>query len=1605
MPSHVHANYALYWPRRSTPQRLAKYLVLLVSAVASAQRVLPFTVVRALDFDPSSGYRESHESACTRIGLLPTPHLAPLAVNNTAALRWGLDAAIAMVTQLGDANLASPAVTGCCAGSMYCTAPSSPLAPYVCGIHGTGDYSYSNAGWTANNSLIPVFSCASGTVNATTVVAGLPVATSIIAVPNMFGTAQLRVDGRNFGSDESTLQVYVGGAACSSVVICQTQCMPCSSRGVCGNAETCIAGIAAAPVCLRTCDTTVHGVLSCPCGGVCYEVLTNDGATLSLCFNGNANPANASSFCAAPTGFSPLPSTGSTDRLECTPTWPRTAAVAAPVSPFPPGPGPLRVPLIPGPAAGGGGPVNVTWGGRTVAGGYPYGGVCAASAHAIAPVIVVRDGWASSGLGASLAASAGLPPTLPAPTTAGPFASLPYYYYARNAMNATGGVVAWTSPDAACTSNSDCSAVDLCSLPQCLLASGAPATPANPGCCVYAPTSRCASANAAVPASGYRLYSAQYMLLPREAAGVMPLPPPPLGGAGLSSPPAATNTLADMAVTQPSVNPTAHSWSPSSAWYGPAPAVFPSQYDMSDVSQESTTPALQQIPMNVGPVLFFGGTVRTLYVSPYGYLTQATSPICGTQLTTNSCSLRGAYAGIISPLTAAFSPGSYYDSEVYTAQWDTSALSGTNGSASARVLCAMWINMGLDAVPLSTRPDPSFTTALCVHGDGGLRWRYGAVLGVAGYDVGVDGPTVPVSPYGGPPNGSAWIAGVRSLSMQLDPGGPLSTAPLAAVPQRLVPASRMDVALETPQQFVFSRQGVKQGATGAACHFSPLACASPSCGTNGTVVLLQWAPLGCGLGFEALGVPGPADAMAVPRIECVFGAMPVVAALMSVSSVAGTATLSCIAPAASLVAAAAGAGAYPAGVNGSFTVPLRLQLILPGSTSGYNTSTTAPVVVPGGAAAAASAPSMGVGVAAAAVSVATQTVTVPMDVVGVEATPMCFANGSDCSILRGGAPRVEVGMVPVSVQYLVPHVLAFRYLDPSDAAVGATCGCADDGEDAACDACGVCGGASDFRDCAGVCFGAATIDACGNCTGGTTGLLPNAFMDCTGMCGGHDTSCAVSPTKSPSPQPDDGVLTVVVIVMLVTCSIALMVMAAYFGYLALVRQWTADFAADDISLDELGIPPGLSPESMVAIPIVPYSPAAVVAARQRRRRASTAPGTPALHAQISTPAGGRPDVQGRISQTQHVEIELGTTGKSAGGASVTSTPLLTSSAASSAQSGSDGHSGLPAQPAQDTDGDAPDACSVCMEPYVAGDRVRILPPCAHVFHAACVDTWLARSTHCPECRAELRSAEDIAAIARATEELRQRRRLPPSNPRRPAAPTARLNAVPAAAIARQSGGPPSNDPNAGDGDDILTAAAIAAVAASPAAVTATPLADRPRAVRPRVPGPPRASGPPGLFGSRAPPPRRLARSRAAPLEASASNAVALPEEGGGSDVTPREAAAEHVSSNAVGAHNGSSAVDVLDAAHSNGDSSVDGVVAVTDSAGPLPDTPGIIGSVSVRSPVMAAPASRERDNVRVLSGLTPLATSPAGSYASSIRENLEFVDNPLRSRGRGSAEE
>uniref|UniRef100_A0A0E0KYX0 RING-type E3 ubiquitin transferase n=1 Tax=Oryza punctata TaxID=4537 RepID=A0A0E0KYX0_ORYPU len=54
-------------------------------------------------------------------------------------------------------------------------------------------------------------------------------------------------------------------------------------------------------------------------------------------------------------------------------------------------------------------------------------------------------------------------------------------------------------------------------------------------------------------------------------------------------------------------------------------------------------------------------------------------------------------------------------------------------------------------------------------------------------------------------------------------------------------------------------------------------------------------------------------------------------------------------------------------------------------------------------------------------------------------------------------------------------------------------------------------------------------------------------------------------------------------------------------------------------------------------------------------------------------------------------------------------------------------------------------CAVCLGEMEDGELGRLLPACRHVFHAECIDTWLAVSSTCPVCRTAVGAEDETVA--------------------------------------------------------------------------------------------------------------------------------------------------------------------------------------------------------------------------------------------------------------------
>jgi hypothetical protein len=49
-----------------------------------------------------------------------------------------------------------------------------------------------------------------------------------------------------------------------------------------------------------------------------------------------------------------------------------------------------------------------------------------------------------------------------------------------------------------------------------------------------------------------------------------------------------------------------------------------------------------------------------------------------------------------------------------------------------------------------------------------------------------------------------------------------------------------------------------------------------------------------------------------------------------------------------------------------------------------------------------------------------------------------------------------------------------------------------------------------------------------------------------------------------------------------------------------------------------------------------------------------------------------------------------------------------------------------------------DNCAICQDELVAGQTLRSINHCSHIFHQTCIDTWFQRNVRCPSCRFDIR---------------------------------------------------------------------------------------------------------------------------------------------------------------------------------------------------------------------------------------------------------------------------
>jgi hypothetical protein len=144
---------------------------------------------------------------------------------------------------------------------------------------------------------------------------------------------------------------------------------------------------------------------------------------------------------------------------------------------------------------------------------------------------------------------------------------------------------------------------------------------------------------------------------------------------------------------------------------------------------------------------------------------------------------------------------------------------------------------------------------------------------------------------------------------------------------------------------------------------------------------------------------------------------------------------------------------------------------------------------------------------------------------------------------------------------------------------------------------------------------------------------------------------------------------------------------------------------------------GLSPAAIRALPVIVVDPRRSSSGRLCGHSATAGAGVPLLCPHSK--AGSAPASLDALAAA----------GSAAAGLEISSVAAATA-ASSSSGSDSDEHAGLPLGVHA---GATRKLCTICLEEYEAGEKVRVLP-CLHRFHVGCIDQWLHSRRLCPVCK-------------------------------------------------------------------------------------------------------------------------------------------------------------------------------------------------------------------------------------------------------------------------------
>jgi hypothetical protein len=677
------------------------------SSQSSVSNYSQYKFVRALEYNTVSGYRESHISACTRLGMSATSTIISL-----GSLKWNVQTITDILYSVNETSktafeirssyfIQDPVLSGCCSSGLWCS--SQDRLSYQCFTHNLGSNEFSNFGWQANNTnALPIYSCKESSASLQQISSSvIPFIGSVRSVRN---ASILQVDGLNFGRLSTDLVIRVGDVVCSDVTICSNTCQSCSSSQDCGDGMTCAnVGPPFYFRCLRSCASNYQ----CPCGGECYNAKGVGNGINQLICGAPAENKTSTSLCRSDFSWRPNEATtgGLSERLECI--LPSTAKGIL-------SPSKRALRRLPESltvistcknsqlfqetsekrqmrsrrSLQGLKYLGYSFTTGVSGGGYRYESLCAGLGggnQGIFPIVVERYGmYASTGISNRLIGNFTTTPSRFNRTALGVNSTIGATALAFQGLNLTGSIPSFTVSSYSCVTQSDCGIIDICTIAKCL-----PCGAAGGSCCVYTPSNICITVDSPL-ASGAGPSSNSMFALPAAVAAAISLPPPPNPSSVYSS----TSSVSNPADRSMITNQLSIYWDAASLWLDPTSqngktAFTNSRYfRLSEPDPSTEDDVLSGVRFNSWVFPFFGTNLNKLYVSSNGYVSVVGSPPCGEIFYLGGdCTMARNYVGVIGPLLADFYPGAYDISQIWVGGFDISSFKTSSSLIKSCLLC------------------------------------------------------------------------------------------------------------------------------------------------------------------------------------------------------------------------------------------------------------------------------------------------------------------------------------------------------------------------------------------------------------------------------------------------------------------------------------------------------------------------------------------------------------------------------------------------------------------------------------------------------------------------------------------------------------------------------------------------------------------------------------------------------------------------------------------------------------------------------------------------------------------------------------------------------